>query len=126
MRPAVIIIVIVLLLLALPFVYAKISRGAAPVLAPPPGGEKQCVEPVEYMRKHHVDVLKEWRDDRVREGKTKYVSSTGRTYDINLTGTCLGCHSNKADFCDRCHNYMRVEPSCFECHVVPPEKGGRK
>ncbi len=77
------------------------------------------------MRKHHVDILKEWRDARVRDGDTTYISSTGKSYTIGLTSTCLGCHSNKADFCDRCHNYLRVEPNCFDCHVVP-EKGGRK
>ena len=125
MRPAAVIIAIFLVLLALPFVYNTISRGAAPVLVPPPGGEKQCVEPVEYMRKHHVEILKDWRDERVRDGKVAYVSSTGKSYTISLTGTCLGCHSNKAEFCDRCHNYLRVEPNCFDCHVVPKAKGGR-
>ncbi len=123
MRPAAVIIAIFLVLLALPFVYNTISRGAPPVLVPPPGGEKQCVEPVEYMRKHHVEILKDWRDERVRDGKVAYVSSTGRSYTISLTGTCLGCHSNKAEFCDRCHNYLRVEPNCFDCHVVPKAKG---
>ena len=75
------------------------------------------------MRKHHVEILKDWRDERVRDGKVAYVSSTGKSYTISLTGTCLGCHSNKADFCDRCHNYLRVEPDCFDCHVVPKERG---
>ncbi len=37
-----------------------------------------------------------------------------------LTGTCLtGCHTNKADFCDRCHNYAGVSVYCWECHVDP-------
>jgi len=120
------IIIAVLAGLAVPFLYSKIAGGTAPVLAPPPGGEKQCVEPVEYMRKHHVDLLIQWRDARVREGVLKYVASDGKGYTISLSSTCLGCHSNKADFCDRCHNYLRVNPRCFDCHVIPAKGGAAK
>ena len=27
---------------------------------------------------------------------------------MSLSNTCLDCHSNKAEFCDRCHNYASV------------------
>ena len=116
------IIIAVLAGLAVPFLYSKIAGGTAPVLAPPPGGEKQCVEPVEYMRKHHVDLLIQWRDARVREGVLKYVASDGREYTASLTQTCLGCHSNKANFCDRCHDQIPEHPRCWDCHGRP-EKG---
>jgi hypothetical protein len=36
---------------------------------------------------------------------------------ISLTGTCLGCHGAKRDFCDRCHEYASVQITCFGCHV---------
>ena len=67
------IIMVVLAGLAAPFIYARMGTGAAgpPRLAPPPGGEKQCVEPKEYMREHHVDLLMRWRDSRVREGSAE-------------------------------------------------------
>ena len=38
---------------------------------------------------------------------------------MSLTNTCLGCHSNKAQFCDQCHNYLEVTPYCWDCHVDP-------
>ena len=27
------------------------------------------------------------------------------------------CHANKAEFCDRCHNYAAVKPYCWDCHI---------
>jgi hypothetical protein len=35
--------------------------------------------------------------------------------------TCLECHSNKTKFCDQCHNYLDVQPYCWDCHLVPKE-----
>ncbi len=114
-----------LLIATFPFWYGKIVAGTghAPKLEPPPRGEKQCVESVEYMRKHHVDLLDRWRTSVVREGNRKYVASDGKEYTMSLTGTCIGCHSNKANFCDRCHDYLRTSPRCWDCHTFP-EKGG--
>ena len=82
--------------------------------------EKQCVEPAEYMRESHVDLLYEWRESAVREGNRTYMTSDGRNYEISLTGTCMSCHSNKDRFCDQCHFYAGVKPGCWNCHN-PPE-----
>ena len=119
------IIIVVLAGLAAPFVYGRMGASSVwpPKLEPPPGGEKRCVESTEYMREHHVDLLKRWRDSRVREGTLKYVASDGREYTESLTTTCLACHSNKAKFCDRCHDQIPVRPRCWDCHTIP-EKGG--
>jgi hypothetical protein len=58
----------------------------------------------------------------VREGRRDYVSTlSGTTYDMSLSRTCMDCHSNKADFCDRCHDYLAVNPYCWDCHVEPKE-----
>ena len=35
--------------------------------------------------------------------------------------SCLDCHSDKSSFCDRCHNYVAVDPYCWECHIIPEE-----
>ncbi|NQT35640.1 hypothetical protein HQ587_10660 [bacterium] len=35
--------------------------------------------------------------------------------------SCLDCHSNKSNFCDKCHNYVAVDPYCWECHIIPEE-----
>lgn len=87
-----------------------------------PAEEKQCIEATDYMRASHMDMLNSWRDEAVRGGARSYTASDGKTYDKSLTGTCLRCHSNKANFCDRCHDYTGVKPNCYSCHVVPEER----
>jgi hypothetical protein len=83
--------------------------------------EEQCVEPKQYMTDNHSALLNEWKEAAVRDSNRTYVASDGKTYDINLTGTCMDCHSNKAEFCDRCHDYAGVNPNCWYCHVAPEE-----
>jgi hypothetical protein len=41
---------------------------------------------------------------------------------MSLSNTCLDCHSNKAEFCDRCHNYASVSPYCWDCHIDNPKE----
>lgn len=86
--------------------------------------KKECIEPAEYMRAYHMELLKTWRERAVRSGEKTYVSRDGREYPMSLEDTCLKCHSNKSRFCDQCHNYLGVQPNCWNCHVVP-EEGGR-
>lgn len=83
--------------------------------------EKKCVEPKEFMRSEHMQLLNSWRDSVVRDGNRVYVSSTGGKYNISLQNTCMNCHSNKKEFCDRCHSYLAVKPYCWDCHVAPKE-----
>ena len=42
-----------------------------------PQNEKECVEPVEFMRAEHMYLLNEWRDQALRYENRTYVSSTG-------------------------------------------------
>ncbi len=88
-----------------------------------PAGETLCVEEASYMRREHMQLLMDWRDDVVRQGDRVHVSPDGRRFEKSLTGTCLGCHENKVASCDRCHDYLDVVPVCWDCHVDP--KGGR-
>ena len=84
--------------------------------------EKQCVMPTEYMKTRHMDLLNTWRTEVVRNGNRIFTSPDGREYNMSLTNTCMDCHSNKADFCDQCHNYSAVgQPNCWDCHNVPGE-----
>ncbi len=94
------------------------SRGPEPVL---PTQEKQCVAPREFMRTSHMHLLTDWRDAVVRHNVHSFKAFNGKTYSMRLAGTCLssGCHTNKADFCDRCHNYAAVSVTCWDCHVDP-------
>jgi hypothetical protein len=94
------------------------GTGAKPQIVLPKT-EKKCVANTEYMRHWHMDLLNNWRDEVVREGKRIYISEDGSKYEMSLTLTCLRCHDNKAKFCDQCHNYVGVDPYCWDCHVAP-------
>ena len=81
-----------------------------------------CVMPTDFMKSSHMDLLDQWRDEVVREGDRIFAAADGMTYEKSLTNTCLGCHTNKAEFCDKCHDYLAVgTPTCWECHVDPRE-----
>jgi hypothetical protein len=84
-----------------------------------PTNETECVESTEFMRASHMDLLDDWRDAVVRDGKREYVATDGRKWDKSLSRTCLGCHGNRQQFCDECHNYLGVDLSCWDCHVAP-------
>ena len=45
-----------------------------------------------------------------------------KAFVMSLSNTCLDCHSNKADFCDKCHNYASVRPYCWDCPSEPPKE----
>ncbi len=77
-----------------------------------------CVEDTLWMRAHHEDLLNEWRTSVVRNGEHTYVATSGRSWDMSLTGTCLSCHQNSQTFCERCHAYADVTLTCWSCHVA--------
>lgn len=83
--------------------------------------EKQCLAPTAWMTTSHMLLLDDWRNAVVRHGDRTYVTANGRTFNMSLSRTCMECHPNKADFCDRCHNYASVTPYCWDCHVEPKE-----
>ncbi len=85
-----------------------------------PTGQTECVESREYMRANHMKMLHDWRDEVVREGKRTYVNSKGMEFNKSLTNTCLKCHSNKEQFCDRCHKTAGVDNYCWDCHHTKP------
>lgn len=79
--------------------------------------EKACVEDVAFMKSSHMQILDEWRDEVVRGNEREYKSKSGKVYNKSLTNTCMECHSNKGDFCDKCHDYLSVKPYCWDCHI---------
>jgi hypothetical protein len=83
--------------------------------------EKRCVESTAFMRAHHMKLLDAWRDDVVRSGSRTYQAKDGKVYSMSLTGACLECHSNKKQFCDRCHDFAGAKPACWDCHIIPAE-----
>ncbi len=86
-----------------------------------PKNAKECVAPVENMRTSHMQLLDEWRDMALREGKRTYISANGKEYTISLVNTCMQCHNSKKEFCDKCHTAAGVTPYCWDCHVPPKE-----
>lgn len=84
-----------------------------------PKTEKECVEPVAFMRAEHMQLLNTWRDEALRNDNRVYVSSTGKKWEISLQNTCMKCHTNAVDFCDKCHISNSVYPYCWSCHIAP-------
>ena len=78
-----------------------------------------CVEDTLFMRGNHAKLLNQWRNNVVRNGQRFYTTAAGMDVDMSLTGTCLSCHGDHEAFCDRCHDYSDVKPTCWNCHVNP-------
>jgi hypothetical protein len=85
------------------------SQGAEPFLEKPDPKYDECVRDVEYMRFNHWVLLKELREEVVREGKE---------VDVALSD-CRDCHTNRERFCNECHNIANVYLDCFGCHYYP-------
>lgn len=86
-------------------------------------GKGQCVAPVDVMRREHMTLLIDQRDQTLRQGK--------RGMKFSLQG-CVECHAvadpkapNPAaatfrtvqPFCSTCHDYASVSIDCFSCHT---------
>lgn len=84
-------------------------------------GRDRCVESAEYMKPYHMDLLNKWREKVVRDGDRIHTTDDGRKFEMSLSNTCMDCHYNKESFCDRCHNFMAVDPYCWDCHIEPKE-----
>ncbi len=85
---------------------------------------KKCVLDKYEMRAEHMYLLDVWRDSVVRDADRKYTGTNGETFNMSLStgeNSCLGCHEDKAKFCDSCHDYASVSPYCWDCHTNPKE-----
>ncbi len=119
-------LIIFLVLLTLPIWY-NMAVGKADyrpdleILTKNTPGKDECILPAEEMRESHMELLFEWREKVVREGDRIHTTTDGRIFNMSLTNTCLECHSNRENFCQKCHDYMGVKPYCWTCHVDPKE-----
>lgn len=112
-------VVIFLALLSSPVWYGAIAHASSkPPQLTIDTQAKHCIEPAQWMIDHHMQLLNSWRDSVVRENKDIYTASDGEQYIMSLQ-TCEACHQDRADFCDKCHNYLGVNPSCWNCHNYP-------
>lgn len=85
-----------------------------------------CVEPINLMRRQHMDFITHQRVSTVHQGirATKY----------SLTG-CVECHihynaeqvptpiDQPDQFCGACHAFAAVDLNCFDCHAAVPNHG---
>jgi hypothetical protein len=100
----------------------KVIAGPDPVIAEEAKAAGACILPKDAMKTDHMQLLDAWRNSVVRDGNRVYVTENGKEFEMSLSNTCLECHTNKAEFCDRCHEYASVNPYCWDCHVNPKEK----
>lgn len=115
-------LIIFIAIVTFPFWFNLGSAAPVPELKLPDKAKAEaCVRSTEYMKTEHMQLLDIWRDTVVREGNRIYVNSKGEAFKMSLSDTCLDCHSEKAEFCDKCHNYASVSPYCWDCHIDPKE-----
>lgn len=86
---------------------------------------QQCVEPVEEMRKNHMNYILHQRDETTHRGI--------RTRQYALE-ECINCHATPGPdgefvrtdsdqhFCSSCHSYASVSIDCFQCHADRPTR----
>ncbi len=118
-------IVIFFVLLTSPVWYNLLAaKTPAPevVLTAKAKAAKVCVRDTAWMKANHMQLLDEWRDAVVLKSERIYVSPDGKEYNMSLSNTCLDCHSNYTEFCQRCHEYASIEPYCWECHINNPKE----
>ena len=119
-------LIIFVLLVTFPIWFNRLDAGPMPKPELPPGGEKECVAPAAVMRDTHMQLLNEWRDDVTRNSNREVIVVAGKEYGKGLQLACMQCHSNKEKFCDSCHEYAAVQPTCWNCHISPTEAGLKK
>jgi hypothetical protein len=85
-----------------------------------------CVEPTDFMRRYHMELIKHQRDATVHQG------IRGTRY--SLAG-CIACHASKGpdghpvavnaehQFCNACHAFAAGDVNCFDCHAAIPRGG---
>ena len=117
-------LIIFVILVTLPFWYnhGKAAPTPEPQLTEKAKAEKACIRPKDVMKSEHMQILNDWRNTVVRNTNRIYETGDGKRFDMSLSNTCLDCHSNKAEFCDRCHNYVAVAPYCWDCHIEKPKE----
>lgn len=115
-------IVIFVAIFSSPFWMSWIGQNYTKTGVTLPASEKTCIEDTEFMRAQHMRLLDEWRDQALRQENRVYVSAlNGKKWVISLQNTCMKCHTNYTEFCEKCHVANSVYPYCWTCHIIPTE-----
>ncbi|MBL6959341.1 MAG: hypothetical protein ISR52_10200 [Rhodospirillales bacterium] len=88
----------------------------------------QCVEPVDTMRREHMNFLKHQRDDTLRGGIRGAKHSLRQCIDCHAIPDPKGASKDRTvgPFCTSCHEYAAVSIDCFQCHTAKAEDGGKQ
>jgi len=98
------------------------------VAGSPADGLERCVEPTEFMRRNHMELIQHQRD------KTVHLGIRGTPH--SLAG-CVDCHVSydaqrepvpvvaDGQFCRTCHAHAAVKLNCFQCHATVPVEDER-
>jgi Fe-S-cluster-containing dehydrogenase component len=81
-----------------------------------------CVEPTEYMRRNHMELIRHQRDTTVYGGirSTKH-SMAGCVNATSADDQQPVPVNGDGQFCEACHDYAAVTLNCFDCHATVPE-----
>jgi len=107
--------------------FADDAGGRTPLPAIPKAAEgQQCIRDNAFMRRYHMVMLLQQRDQTMHEGL--------REGDFSIK-KCVTCHvvrgadgkavsyTDPKHFCRSCHDYEAVSIDCFECHASKPAEG---
>jgi hypothetical protein len=107
------VVIVMALAILVPIAFSAVSpvftQGPEPFLEMPDEKYDACIRDTEYMRLHHMDYLKEVREEYVRHG----------IRDGKGITSCKGCHTSRERFCNRCHDIAELTIDCFGCHYYP-------
>ena len=74
------------------------------------------------FREKHRQVLSEWKQLVVRDGKRIFVTKDGREVPMSLENL-----ASQPQSCTVCHDYAGIKkPSCWDCHEEPAAAKGVK
>ena len=84
---------------------------------------ESCVEPTDFMRRNHMELIKHQRDATVHDGirSTKHSLAACFECHVSFDGEERAVPVNaEGQFCYSCHNYAAVTVNCFGCHATVP------
>lgn len=82
-----------------------------------------CVQPTDFMRRSHFELIKHQRDITVHQGIRKTDNSLAGCVDCHVRKDAGGNHvavNAPGEFCAACHEYTATTLDCFTCHATKP------
>lgn len=103
-------------LFTIPLVYNMGKANAGPEIDTEQLEYMQSIEPAIDMKADHPQLFDQWRDEFVRNGKTEYINSQGKSFDIDIE--TLATSDPSGQLCVSCHDYTAVTLTCTSCHEL--------